>query len=327
MDNQAEADLAEKLRKRKRLEKLEKQIESRRMHLLLVNKEQTQVRSPDLRLCGSLLHNQNLAKDDQERGPTRKSSEESKAPSASEFESHPAVPEKVVPRTDNHHLQELAQPDPLISRHNNRIFIKERPLHMADSDCQGYSVRSKVNDHCSSILNSPAMWQPLTIVVIPDVFLDPSCYIPFNSLSRQLGDGTQLRIITLASYSRYETTRQRLGFVEDIQQVRRVLQEELDRHNRDVIIIGHGYGTLVGSSACSGMIRIPKDCSSGHSRRVPSVQGIVSISGWILDKGTSIILGGPLELFDFRLRSVCPILISLISFTNRLSIVYSSNRK
>jgi hypothetical protein len=193
---------------------------------------------------------------------------------------------------------------PLTLLHHDSNYIRNVPSDKLVLDLQGYSLHEKINGQCNSILDNPDMWQPLTIIVIPDVFLDPSCYTTFNSLPRRLRDNTQLRIITLPTYSRYETSGSKLGFTEDIQEVRRVIQEQLDHYGRDVILIGHGYGTLVGSSACRGMIRIPKLHSSGYSRRIPSVQGIISIAGWVMGQGKSIILAGPREIFDFRLRKV-----------------------
>jgi hypothetical protein len=80
----------------------------------------------------------------------------------------------------------------------------------------------------------------------------------------------------------------------------------MDQLDRDVITIGHGYGALVGSSACEGMIRVsPENHSNTHAvPRVASVQGIVSIAGWILLRSQSMLLKGPQEVFDFRFGKV-----------------------
>jgi hypothetical protein len=147
-------------------------------------------------------------------------------------------------------------------------------------------------------------WNPLTIVVVPDVFLDPACYTTLCYLRDLGGSEVDVRIAILPTYTKQESPGPEMGFKDDVQAIRKILQEELDGIRRDVIIIGHGYGALVGSSACRGMIRIPKPGRIFDSPRVASVQGIISMAGWVLGENESILLGGPYTVFDIRLRQV-----------------------
>jgi hypothetical protein len=146
---------------------------------------------------------------------------------------------------------------------------------------------------------------PLTIVIVPDVFLDPSCYQAFRHLREKLGGDIAVMVLRLPTYSRENMKPfEKIGFEDDVRSVHKALQLELNIRGRDVIIIGHGYGSLVGSSACRGMIHVFKKGRARYSRRTPSVQGIISLAGWVLLNNQSMILTGPKSMLKFRLQKV-----------------------
>jgi hypothetical protein len=157
----------------------------------------------------------------------------------------------------------------------------------------------------SGVSEAQPTYHSLTIIVVPDILIDPKCYNIFEDLPKRLGEDIKLITLSLATYSATDSTPSKtVGFTDDVQRVRDALRTELDSLNRDVIFVGHGYGALIASSACRGMIRVPREGVSGHSRRVASVQGIVAIAGWVLTKDQSIILAGPKSILNFRLNKV-----------------------
>ncbi|KAB5511507.1 Alpha/beta hydrolase family-domain-containing protein [Coniochaeta sp. 2T2.1] len=123
------------------------------------------------------------------------------------------------------------------------------------------------------------MSDPPTLVFVPGAWHKPTCY---NKITKLLQERHKLKCVAVTLPS--TTGNPAATFKDDLDAAHEAISRETSA-GRDVVVVAHSYGGMVGNSAIKGFARPPPDAANkSSSSSSPLPRASTTLAGWIGDQ-------------------------------------------